>query len=68
MFYEELAGGENFTASHSQSFKGGRKPMDGRGMQLLDAAAAIEQGVRDIIAGAARRGRYVIKLAPSPAP
>ncbi|HPB29525.1 MAG TPA: hypothetical protein PLU41_14060 [Acidobacteriota bacterium] len=68
VFYEELAGGENFTASHSQSFKGGRKPMDGRGMQLLDAAAAIEQGVRDIVAAVRRDGRYVIKLAPSLSP
>jgi phosphomannomutase len=63
-FHEELAGGENFTASHSQSYKGGRKPMDGRGMQLLDGAAVIEAGVRDIVRQALAGG-YVIRLAPT---
>ena len=66
-FYEELSGGENFTASHSQSFKGGRKPMDGSGMQLLDGAAVIEAGVRDIVREALA-GEYVVRLAPADSP
>ena len=45
VFYHELDGGENFTASHSPGFKGGWKPMDGRGMQLLDMADRIAERV-----------------------
>lgn len=68
VFYEELAGGENFTSSHSQYFKGGRKPMDRNGMQLLDQAAVIERGVREIIARAGAGERVVIPLAASNSP
>lgn len=51
-FYEELTGGENFTASHSQYFKGGWKPMDGEGKQLLEMAGRIAEEVGKIsIAG-----------------
>ncbi len=56
VFHEELAGGENFTASHSQSFKGGWKPMDERGGQLLEAAEAIADRVRVLIARAQTDG------------
>lgn len=66
-FFLELNGGENFTASHSQYFKGGRKPMDGFGMQLLSGAKQIETGVREIVAQAARGG-YAIVLASSQSP
>lgn len=44
--YEELDGGENFTASHSPSFKGGWKPMDASGMQLLGLARRIADRTR----------------------
>ena len=50
VFYEELDGGENFTASHSQSFKGGWKPMDASGGQLLELADRIALRVRDLVA------------------
>lgn len=56
VFYEELAGGENFTASHSQSYKGGWKPMDENGGQLLEAAGAIAERVRALAALAAQEG------------
>ena len=56
VFFEELDGGENFTASHSQSYKGGWKPMDGDGGQLIAMAPEIEQGVRDLVAGALAGG------------
>lgn len=46
VFSEELDGGENFTASHSQSYKGGWKPMDQGGGQLLDMAPLIAERVR----------------------
>lgn len=52
VFYEELDGGENFTASHSQSYKGGWKPMDGGGGQLIAMAPEIEAGVRELVAAA----------------
>jgi len=68
VFYEELAGGENFTASHSQNFKGGRKPMDGRGMQLLDQAARVEAEVRRIVQAVQAGAPRVITLAPSNSP
>lgn len=56
VFYEELDGGENFTASHSQSYKGGWKPMDGDGGQLIAMAPEIEDGVRALVAEAAASG------------
>jgi len=44
--YDELAGGENFTASHSPGFKGGWKPMDATGMQLMGLAGRIAERTR----------------------
>lgn len=67
VFYEELDGGENFTASHSQSYKGGWKPMDGDGGQLIAMAPLIEQGVRDLVAEAASGG-VAIELAAADDP
>ncbi|MBN2724941.1 MAG: hypothetical protein JXR95_12795 [Deltaproteobacteria bacterium] len=49
VFWHELDGGENFTASHSQSYKGGWKPMDSSGMQLLEMASEIEEEVKKIV-------------------
>ena len=46
VFFDELDGGENFTASHSQSYKGGWKPMDENGMQLLELAGRIAERTR----------------------
>jgi len=56
VFHEELDGGENFTASHSQSYKGGWKPMDRSGGQLLEMAAAIAAEVRALVATARAEG------------
>ncbi|MBK6735372.1 MAG: hypothetical protein IPG61_15080 [bacterium] len=56
VFHDELDGGENFTASHSQSYKGGWKPMDGDGGQLIEMAPLIEQGVRELVAAAVAGG------------
>jgi len=52
----ELDGGENFTASHSQSYKGGWKPMDDAGMQLLELAGRIAERVRFLAEQAADSG------------
>ncbi len=54
--HEELDGGENFTASHSQSYKGGWKPMDESGMQLLEMAGRIADRVRLLAERAAEEG------------
>jgi phosphomannomutase len=62
VWYEELGGGENFTASHSQSFKGGWKPMDQDGGQLIELAPLIEEGVRALVAEA-QAGGVTIALA-----
>jgi phosphomannomutase len=51
VFYEEYQSGDSFTASHSQYFKGGWKPMDGYGQQLLEEEAEIIAEVRAIVAG-----------------
>jgi phosphomannomutase len=56
VFFEELGGGENFTASHSQSYKGGWKPMDGDGGQLIAMAPEVEQGVLALVAEAMAGG------------
>jgi len=56
VFFEELDGGENFTASHSQSYKGGWKPMDAGGGQLLAMAPRIAERVRELAARARREG------------
>jgi len=50
VFYNELDGGENFTASHSQNFKGGWKPMSADGGQLLEMASLISDRVRALVA------------------
>jgi phosphomannomutase len=48
VFYNELDGGANITASHSQNFKQGFKPVDEKGMQLLGMADEIREEVRRI--------------------
>jgi len=48
VFYNELDGGANITASHSQNFKQGFKPVDEKGMQLLGLADEIRDEVRRI--------------------
>jgi phosphomannomutase len=63
VFYNELNDGENFTASHSPSFKGGWKPMDGMGKQLLEEADLIADEVRRVVTPG-----YVIRLAPKETP
>ncbi len=67
VFSGELAGGENFTASHSQNYKGGWKPMDDGGGQLLELADAIADRVRALAARAAAEGLEV-RLAPADDP
>jgi phosphomannomutase len=67
VFYEELDGGENFTASHSQSYKGGWKPMDDTGGQLLEMAALIADRVR-VLVQQAGAGGLTIPLAPADDP
>ena len=62
VFHEELDGGENFTASHSQSFKGGWKPMTGAGGQLMEMAPLVADRVRTLVRKAAAEG-LVIRLA-----
>ncbi len=64
VFYYELGAGENFTASHSQNFKGGWKPMNGSGMQLIEMADRIAERVRRLVKKASEEG-YEIVLAPS---
>ena len=54
--FDELAGGENFTASHSPGYKGGWKPMDGSGMQLLELADRIADRVRVLAKQASEAG------------
>ncbi len=49
VFFDELDGGDNFTASHSQSYKGGWKPMEAAGGQLLEMAGQIADRVRDLV-------------------
>jgi phosphomannomutase len=48
-FYHELGGGENFTASHSPNYKGGWKPMDSKGMQLISMAGDIALEVKMLV-------------------
>jgi len=62
VFYNELDGGENFTASHSQSFKGGWKPMEAAGGQLMEMAGQIADRVRELVAEAGKEG-LAIRLA-----
>jgi phosphomannomutase len=67
VFYDELDGGENFTASHSQSYKGGWKPMTAGGGQLMEMAAAIADRVR-VLVGRAETSGLDIGLAPADDP
>lgn len=62
VFYDELDGGENFTASHSQSYKGGWKPMEAAGGQLLEMAGLIAARVKELVRKAASEP-LTIKLA-----
>ncbi len=59
IFFEEIHSGDNFTASHSQFFKGGWKPLDREGKQLLAEEKEIVTEVKDIVTN-----RDVIKLSP----
>jgi phosphomannomutase len=63
VFFEELSDGENFTASHSPGFKGGWKPMDSLGKQLLGEAELIGEEVRKVVSPGVR-----IPLAPPDSP
>jgi phosphomannomutase len=67
VFYEELDGGENFTASHSQSYKGGWKPMEKAGGQLMEMAGQIADRVRELVKGADPDG-VTIRLAAADDP
>ena len=49
VFFNELDGGENFTASHSQSYKGGWKPMEAAGGQMLEMAGRIADRARELV-------------------
>lgn len=62
VFYDELDGGDNFTASHSQSYKGGWKPMEAAGGQLREMAGMIADRVRELVAKGKAEG-IVINLA-----
>jgi phosphomannomutase len=59
IFYNEFNGGENLTASHSQFFKGGWKPLDSEGKQLLEEEKEIICEVQNIV-----KKRSQIRLAP----
>jgi phosphomannomutase len=63
VFYNDLNDGENFTASHSPNFKGGWKPMDGMGKQILEEAGLIATEVKEVVAPG-----YRIELAPADSP
>ena len=56
VFYDELDGGDNFTASHSQNYKGGWKPMEAAGGQLTEMAGMIADRVRELIVKAKSEG------------
>jgi len=59
VFYKEYQSGENLTASHSPFFKGGWKPMDSAGKQLLAEEKDMISEVKNIV-----KNRETIKLAP----
>jgi len=59
VFYKGYQSGDNLTASHSPFFKGGWKPMDSAGKQLLSEEAEIIAEVKSIVAN-----RQTIRLAP----
>jgi phosphomannomutase len=49
IFYKGYQSGDNLTASHSPFFKGGWKPMDSSGKQLLAEESEIISEVRNIV-------------------
>lgn len=59
IFYKEYQSGDNLTASHSPFFKGGWKPMDSAGKQLLSEEPEIIAEVQNIV-----KNRQKITLAP----
>ncbi|MBN2032668.1 MAG: hypothetical protein JW836_05280 [Deltaproteobacteria bacterium] len=67
VFYNELDGGANITASHSQNFKQGFKPVDDTGMQLLEMADTIRDEVEKIGKQAAE-GSLTLTLSPLDSP
>jgi len=58
-FYKQYQSGDNLTASHSPFFKGGWKPMDSAGKQLLAEEEEIISEVKNIVSS-----REKINLAP----
>jgi phosphomannomutase len=59
IFYKEYQSGDNLTASHSPFFKGGWKPMDSAGKQLLAEEEEIISEVKNIV-----NNQEKISLAP----
>lgn len=59
IFYKSYQSGDNLTASHSPFFKGGWKPMDSCGKQLLTEEKEIISEVKNIV-----KNREKIILAP----
>ncbi|MBI4825205.1 MAG: hypothetical protein HY807_02100 [Nitrospirae bacterium] len=59
IFHKEYQSGDNLTASHSPYFKGGWKPMDSAGKQLLSEEPEIIYEVQNIV-----KNREKITLAP----
>jgi phosphomannomutase len=59
IFYKQYQSGDNLTASHSPFFKGGWKPMDSAGKQLLAEEEEIISEVKNLI-----NNREKISLAP----
>ncbi|MBU0995750.1 MAG: hypothetical protein KJ737_24920 [Proteobacteria bacterium] len=59
VFYEDFQSGDNLTASHSQYFKGGWKPLDSFGKQLVEEESDIIKEVNHIV-----ESRATIQLAP----
>ena len=59
VFFEEFQSGDNLTASHSQYFKGGWKPMDSLGKQLVEEEEDIKSEIKSIV-----ESRATLQLAP----
>lgn len=59
VFYMDYQSGDNLTASHSQFFKGGWKPIDQYGKQLVEEEESIIKEVRSIV-----KNRSSIQLSP----
>ncbi|MCX5886336.1 MAG: hypothetical protein NT096_10580 [Proteobacteria bacterium] len=59
VFYNGFQGGDNVTASHSPFFKGGWKPLDANGKQLLQEEGLIIKEVQNIVTS-----QSTITLAP----